>query len=151
MRNRNLSGGFIQLRTLNSAFWGENSYQNSTIIKLPLTPTGNGVNLTEFGQGIYNLFSDDTFETLQVEITQKNIDLARTQMPETPESVEKTRLIELLNKAEQLLNPDNTEQKDAVYAAINNFYEEENSQLAILKKYNRSTKNRQRSSVNKHN
>lgn len=71
MRNRNLSGGFIQLRTLNSAFWGENSYQNSTIIKLPLTPTGNGVNLTEFGQGIYNLFSDDTFETLQVEITQK--------------------------------------------------------------------------------
>ncbi|MBC1434913.1 carbohydrate-binding protein [Listeria rocourtiae] len=124
LRNRDLLDGFIQLRTLNAAFWGENSYENATIVKVPLIATGNGINLTEFGQAIYDLFSNDAFEVLQEGIVQKNIDLARVKMPEMPNSLEKTRLVTLLNKAEKLLHSE-------IYTAIHTLYAD--AQLTTLK------------------
>ncbi|NRG44203.1 hypothetical protein HRF87_05430 [Bacillus sp. CRN 9] len=66
-----------------------------------------------FGQDVYNLFKTSTFDTINESVTQDSIDNLKRKAANVPENDEKTRLVNLIGKAQELLNQKNQEENNA--------------------------------------
>ncbi|MBC1434914.1 hypothetical protein HB848_06140 [Listeria rocourtiae] len=116
---KNLSGGTIQLRTLNP----NGSYERAGVATVSLISAGNtGVAINNYGQAVYNLFSDSTFTKLGANVTQSDINAAKALAANVPNSTEKTNLTTLVNKAQSLLDADNKKKDDEARNAVNTLF-----------------------------
>lgn len=116
---KNFSGGTIQLRTLNP----NGSYERAGVATVSLISAGNtGVAINNYGQAVYNLFSDSTFTKLGANVTQSDINAAKALAANVPNSTEKTNLTTLVNKAQSLLDADNKKKDDEARNAVNGLF-----------------------------
>ncbi|WP_036077922.1 toxin Cry1Ac domain D-VI-related protein [Listeria cornellensis] len=114
------AAGTVRLKTLNP----NGTYERAAVATVQLVATGNtGLSLSNYGTAVYGLFSDSTFTALAANVTQSDIDAAKALAASVPASAEKTRLTELADKAQKLLNDSIAKENDArnaVNALFNN-------------------------------
>ncbi|EUJ41048.1 hypothetical protein PWEIH_02032 [Listeria weihenstephanensis FSL R9-0317] len=113
-----VNSGTLTFKTLKP----DGTYERATSSNLNLVQTGNA-GLALYGQAVYNLYSDTAFNQLGAGITQADINTAKNLASGALTSAEKTRLTNLLNAAQALLNESaatDTAARNAVNALYNN-------------------------------